>query len=237
MRNVIKVFVILLMSMTFLSLVEISKSVSQNDLIQIATEEFEKTVPIEYRSEYSKFTVQPDPMGRVTWITWQREINSIPVRGDKFFIRLYSSNGEVINYEYDYSGPANEFDTISTVTKQQAAQIALNSYGGSIIKVERDNPYLEIHGKDLLWMINLVFTSEEGAEEGRLWLGLDADTGETKVFNPSEGLSIQQLPTSFTPPWYQPLLLYPEYVAITIVAIVGALIYLRKTEKTSLFKK
>jgi len=223
--------VILSLLILGLSLSGVVASVSEEEASSIALELFNTIVPKEAQSEYSIFNIETDVAGRVYWVTWNREINGIPVYEERFFVRIYVSNGEVINHEFTYSGGSpEEFETTKVLTKWQAESVATNSYPVSRVV---ESPELYYANKKLVWMTTLELEEEDGRKPW-LWIGLDANTGETVVFEPSDGSNIEQVETSFTPPFYQPLLLHPEY-AILIISI-GVISYLKKESISKILK-
>ena len=212
------------------------QEISEEEAFQVAKEAFNELVPLEVRNEYRTIGIQRERLNPSEYVVeWWRHINNIPVEGDRVIVRIDAKTGKVLSKDFTYSYSASELDTDPSMTKWQATQLALTTYGGELVEPKEKNPLLMIQDKNLLWMILLKFEPKEGdIGEPTLLLGLDADTGETKFFTSSKGFNVQQLPTSFTPPWYQPLLLHPEYAVVAIIAIAGVSVYLIKNKKLAL---
>ena len=222
-------FSILLFLIFSININSVFSVLSNSEVQSIAQSEFEKTVPQDIRDEYlflgivRSLTLTEHENTRE--VMWTRVVNNIQVRENWFLVWIDADSGEVVDTIFNYGYPASEIDTSITMTESQASQLALQTYGGEILEF----PYLEIVEKRPIWIMILKFPSGS-----TLKLGLDADNGETIIFSQSRGSDIQQLPTSFKPPWYQPLLLHPEYAVVAIIAIAGVSVYLIKNKKLAL---
>ena len=203
----ISIFVLIL-----LTSITMAENLSEERLTEIARQEMQRIVPSEIINEYSNFDIQMDAQSTVYWITWQREINGIPIYNDKFFVRIYPS-GDIINHEYTYAYPSSEIDTSYTLTKEQAEWVAENVYG-----VVDGNDGLQIRDKTVLWVIRL--------DSGPI-IGIDANTGESYVLATPLGSNIQQIATSFNPTAYY-METYGLYVIMGIIALAGGLLYWKR---------
>ncbi len=139
-------------------------------IIQIATDEFNKIIPIEYQSNYEMSVVER--LQTSYYIKWIRKINSIPDYNDYFLVRIYPDSGDIVNTEYHYSGSIN-ISTISTITSDQAKWIINQAYNGAFTK----DTIRAILDAKLDWRTQMRLPS------GLIWVDIDANTGETVHFD------------------------------------------------------
>lgn len=164
----------------------------ENKLVEIANQEFNRNVSAEYRSEYTKFEMGSFPKSPADYQTlyyfkWTRTKNNIPIVNDYFLIKIYD-NGNVLNKEFTYSILTPQLDAIPILTVNQAQWIAEKYYG----KI-RGLPELQIIGRELTWFIRL---------ENNVEIGVNADTGESRILAVPLGIRMEPTPTSFNPTQY-----------------------------------
>ncbi len=210
-----------------------AQQLSDQQMINIAQVNFEKDVSQNIINEYIFNHITKLNLGQQDdnhyLVTWIRSINGIHFANDRYYVVIDSVSGDISDKQLIYSGPIANLLTNPSISKEQAIQTALNAYkDAKLTTAERNNPYLEIKDNELLWMINLEFPQQGMSLGGaRLWLGLDANTGETKVFNPSSGSSIQQVPTSFNATQYY-LETYGIYAVLMMALILGGIVAYKK---------
>ena len=193
----------------------ISMAATEQEIIQIATQEFQKIVPSDVRNEYSKFSIGTDAQGTVYWLTWQRMIQDIPIIDDKLFLRIYPS-GTIINHEYSHSYSASEFDTIPIITKDQAEWFMQKQ--GKFMNIGSSeaygNPYLAIKDKKLIWIGYI------DVGKGIIELGVDSKTGQSEILAASQSWSFSLTNTTIDIRQYY-LETYGLYAVITAVVVIG----------------
>ena len=226
MKISISISIIIIAFLTITQLVTATR-LSDAQVMSIAEAEFEKTVPVEYKKEY-QFNSVNNATGNpaIQVFVWQRYVNGFPVMGEGVLIAVDSEDGSIFNKRFERVYNSSDIDTTYAMTNWQAAELATNAYKRQIAK----QPELVVYGDSLIWLMTLSFDSKEYGD-GWVEIGVNANTGESEVLGVSQGTSIEQIPTSFTPPWYQPILLHPEYAIILIMTAASVSIYLIKTKK------
>jgi hypothetical protein len=204
-----------------------AEEITEEQALSIAQETFNKIVPEDAGDEYRFFGIEK--RSRDYFVRWWRFVNDIPVKDEKVFIYIDVNSGKVLETQLVYGYPSAELNTTPLITSKQATQLALDTYGGKVI----DSPTLYIKDKNLLWNVILEFS-----DKSRIFLGMDAVTGEIKASDSSKGSPTQQVtqsstPPSSTPPSYQPPL-NQQYIVIAIVIItitaICSIIYWKKKE-------
>lgn len=224
-----------LLTMLFISMLHkivYAQTLTQKEILEIAQQEFEKTVPESIRSEYKLFGVSPN-QGSYS-ISWWRYINGVLIEDDRFIVTI-SPTGSIEGRIYSYSSPRSELNTASTLTKNQVSWLVLNTYGGNLESTENllDNPLLIIRDNKLMWAVVLSVPNSEGGNS-ILHIGLDPHTGETIWFDSPRGSEVQKLETYFNPTEYY-IDVYGKYAVV--VVITGGLIFWKRKDIFKLFRK
>jgi len=188
----------------------------ENKLLEIANQEFKISVPVEYRSEYTKFEMgsfpkSPADYQALYYFKWTRTKNNVPIINDYFLVKIYE-NGNVLNKEFTYV-PILQLDVVPFLTVNQAQWIA-EKYYGKITGL----PELQIINSELTWRVWL---------ENNVEIGVNADTGESRILAVPLGISMEQTPTHFNAVQYY-LEVYVPYLLILSAVLIGGVFYFWK---------
>jgi hypothetical protein len=193
--------------------IPITFSLSEKDLIQKATDEFNLYVPTEFRHEYVFSEIssasERDGTHKIIWI---RKINNIPIFGDRVVIQIYDENGSIDSKYIRRVQNISEFALYYTLNSDQA-QFTVSQYIAPIIFDEG----LQFMDGKLFYLYKI---------EGGNAVRVDAQTGYAETYASVIGSGYSADGTAqFNPTDYY-LDRYGPYGVIGLVAVTG-LIYLK----------
>lgn len=193
---------------------------SEQQLIQKATDEFNRYVPLEYRYEYVYSYIEPASERDGTHnVVWERRLNGIKLWGDRVVIRVFDTTGN-IDFEYiKRDQNITNVDLEAVLTSDQTKWIINRAYKGTLT----EEPTIVIDNKRLIWQIQMDLSDGKT----HIWVDIDAKTGETIRFTQSRGSSVSQIATRFDATQYY-LDIYGSYIFLLAVIFVGGAFYFWK---------
>mgnify|MGYP001565545246 CR=1 FL=1 len=194
--------------------VNFASALTEQQIVSMAMNEFNSFVSNDYRNEYVYASIEPNTGNPGSFdVRWNREINGVPVFGDRVVITVNGNSGEIVHKYIRREQNTEGVDFTLTITSDQAKWIAEKAYG----RTSR-NPKLQIMNGKLMYEARL--------ESGPI-IGIDAKTGESQVLATPLGSSIEAVQTSFNPTQYY-LETYGLYTTFAIL-ILGGFVYYRKS--------
>ncbi len=194
----------------------LSFALSENEIFGIAQTEFNKTVPIELRNEFSDLDIKisnPDPSyyQNVYHFTWRRVLNGIRFGDDRFSIGVYE-DGTTTSSFYQYSASSSQIDITPSITSHQARFVV----DRNIDSISEDKG-LEIQGGKLYYIFVV---------KGGNWVRVDAKTGYAETYQWALGSDGSGGTAQFDATQYYSKV-YGPYLVLGLIGI-GGLVYWKR---------
>lgn len=203
-------------SILFLNSTVNAQQLTEQQIIDIAQNVYQQQLSQAHRNEYVYGGLrQDDPRVSTFTVFWIRKINGVLVYGDRFYVRIDSIGGKVIDSHFDYSG--NILQPITTISIDQAKWIT-SQKNWSLQK----NPELQIREKELVWFVKLDNNCEAT---------MNAKTGETKILGCPTGVSLPNPPVQFDPTQYFIEVQLPWIIGVLAITGIGGFVYYKKCGK------
>lgn len=203
---------------------------TEQQVVNIATGVLRTNVSSNYLNDYlykspvvrgAPYTYCPDCVEVIFW----RYVNGVSVENDFFPVTIDPDSGKVLSYGgWGPSAQASEVNTIPALTSDQAKWIIERAYSNRTV----GSPSLIIVGKELRYRVEVGGVAQ---------IDIDANTGATRNFNAVVGSTIPQVQTKFDSTSYYLDRFGLYFVAITILVIAGASLFVARTKLRHRAKK
>ncbi len=197
-------------------------ALSQEEVVQIATEEFNRYVPMEYKNEYVYWYTQPSASNPgSSEVYWERRINNIPVYGDRVVITVNEDSREIIHKYIRREQNIEGLDITSTLSQNQVEWFLQKSYKNiEVVEISQ-----QINNKKIVWLATLKGTA------GRAKVLVGAKNGEIEFLGGSSGEFSAQTSIKFDPTAYY-IDIYSPYIIFGLLG-AGGIIYFKKFHHTT----